>query len=611
VHERLGQFEKSRELLEQAVKSTSLDAYNHGCLAEALWKLGRRDEALERIQHAVKIEPGYQWAWDVLVLWSGELHRPELADQIARDLTVRRGGEARSWIVLARTLRRPEDLDERLAALAKAIELNPRALEAYDLRAKLLAEAKRFDEALAACCPVSWEHLPSRLQARAAWVEAQRGNFGDAIAKMRQVVQDDPNMYWAWACLADWYRATNAKDDYLKTAELLNRVWPLEAVPMGYLGEARLWAGDRAGARQILRAAMERYPDYDFAAATLFDVEMDERNRDAAAAALAVLRVHAPGLMTMARGVRFAAHYETGDAAVAALRELAAIETTEADPLEMAARAMGDAHLRENVVHVLREAVQREKVSPIAGGLLVEQLCKLQRWQDARLFAQEKGGDGEVGRSAARALFFHFAADQQTGELTHLLRATHETLRRDTELWGWTGYALFSLRHYKQAVEWMSDWRTRGDAESWMLVNAGESLRAVGRDAEASEVHRHALKLDAAPGPRSIHSLWLAADAALADAWPEAQSLMQRVDGNSIRPCHQFLRGLIDAMLAAHAQRTFAEVRNLLESAEATHPTFRQELELRRIHRRCVKKLSSLTHGIGARWYFLNKRLRL
>ena len=172
VHERLGQFEKSRELLEQAVKSTPLDAYNHGCLAESLWKLGRRDEALERVQHAVKIEPGYQWAWDALVRWSDELHRPELADQIARDLTVRRAGEARSWIVLARTLRRPEHLEERLVALSKAIELNPRALDAYDIRARLLAEAKRFDEAVAACCPVSWEHLPSRLQARAAWVEA-------------------------------------------------------------------------------------------------------------------------------------------------------------------------------------------------------------------------------------------------------------------------------------------------------------------------------------------------------------------------------------------------------------------------------------------------------
>jgi tetratricopeptide (TPR) repeat protein len=609
LHERLGQFEKSRELLEQAVKSTPLDAYNHGCLADALWKLGRREDALERIQNAVKIEPGYQWAWDALVRWSGELHRPELADEIARDLTVRRAGEARSWIVLARTLRRPEDLEERLAALTKAIELNPRALDAYDLRARLLAEAKRFDEATAACCPVSWEHLPSRLQARAAWIEAERGNLSDAIAKMRQVVQDDPNMYWAWACLADWYRATGAKEDYLKTAELLNRLWPLEAVPMGYLGEAKLWAGDRAGAREILRAAMARYPDYDFAAATLFDIELEDRNRDEAAAALAVLRLHAPGLMTMARGVHFASHYETGEAAVRALRELAAQETRETEPLELAARAMGDAHMREYVVEVLRDAVQRENVSPIAGGLLVEQLCKLRRWGDARTFAEAKLTDGEVGRSAARALFYHFAADGQDDELTRLLRARHETLRGDTEMWGWTGYALHSLRYYKQAVEWMSDWRTRSDAESWMLVNLAEALRALGRDDEAREVHRHALTLASAPTPRSIHSLWLAADAALAGAWPDVTALLARVEPNSIRPCHQFLRGLVDALVrAGRDQRPLREVRQLLESAEATYPAFREDRELRLMYRRCLKRLSALLHGVRAWWYFLNKR---
>ena len=610
VHERLGHFETSRELLEQAVKTAPLDPYNHGCLADALWKLGRREEALERIQNAVKIEPGYQWAWDALVRWSDELRRPELAGEIARELTTRRAGEARSWIVLARTLRRPEDLDERLAALTKAIELNPRALDAYDLRARLLAEANRFDEAIAACCPVSWEHLPSRLQARAAWIEAQRGNYADAIAKMRQVVQDDPNMYWAWACLADWYRATGAKEDYLKTAELMTRLWPLEVVPMGYLGEAKLWAGDRDGARQLLRAAMERFPDYDFAAATLFDIEIDDRNRDAAAAALRVLRLHAPGLMTQARGVQFAAHYETGEAAVAALRELAFQETPEAEPLELAARAMADAHMREDVIRVLGEAVQRPNVAPITGGLLVEQLCKLGRWTDARTFVETKIADGEVGRSAGRALFYHLAEGQQKRELDRLLRARGDLLRRDTELWGWAGYALHSTRQYARAAEWMADWRGRGEqAEPWMLVNLAEALRATGRDIEASEIHRHALALAAPPTPRSIHAVWLASDAALAGMWADVNALLARVDDRALRPCHQFLRGLVDAVVAAGPQqRPLPEVRKVLEDAERLYPAFRDDRELRIAYRRCVKWLAKLQAGVGAWWYYLNKR---
>ena len=59
------------------------------------------------------------------------------------------------------------------------------------------------------------------------------------------------------------------------------------------------------------------------------------------------------------------------------------------------------------------------------------------------------------------------------------------------------------------------------------------------------------------------------------------ERLMQRVDAASLRPCHPFLRGLIDAMVIAHRQRPFAEVRHYLESAMMAHPSFRQGEVLR------------------------------
>ena len=74
---------------------------------------------------------------------------------MARDLTVRRAGEARSWLLLARLLSDSRSLDERLAALARAVDLEPRLVEAHDLRAELLAADGRWDEALGACAPVS------------------------------------------------------------------------------------------------------------------------------------------------------------------------------------------------------------------------------------------------------------------------------------------------------------------------------------------------------------------------------------------------------------------------------------------------------------------------
>ena len=53
---------------------------DHGFLADALWKLGEREAAIQRICRAVQLEPGYQWAWDTLRRWSEELERPQLAE---------------------------------------------------------------------------------------------------------------------------------------------------------------------------------------------------------------------------------------------------------------------------------------------------------------------------------------------------------------------------------------------------------------------------------------------------------------------------------------------------------------------------------------------------
>lgn len=195
VYEQAGELEKARSVLEEAVLRTPLDAYNHGCLADILWRLGEKEAAFAQLEKAVQLEPSYSWGWDALRDWAKELQRSEVAVQRVRELTVSRGGEARSWLLLAQTLSEPEDLPERLAALDQAISLNPHCIDAYDLKAKLLGQAGRFDEALAACRPEVWEELPTSLRSRAAWVESRRGNLDVSIGMMQVVVEIEPNFY--------------------------------------------------------------------------------------------------------------------------------------------------------------------------------------------------------------------------------------------------------------------------------------------------------------------------------------------------------------------------------------------------------------------------------
>src|SRR5207302_1181208 len=61
VYERDGGYAEARPLLEQAIARTPLDSLNHGCLADVLWHLEEKEAALERVQQALRLDPGYEW----------------------------------------------------------------------------------------------------------------------------------------------------------------------------------------------------------------------------------------------------------------------------------------------------------------------------------------------------------------------------------------------------------------------------------------------------------------------------------------------------------------------------------------------------------------------
>ncbi|HXX92996.1 MAG TPA: tetratricopeptide repeat protein, partial [Planctomycetota bacterium] len=247
--ERSGDFAGARSVLEQAVARLPLDPYVNERLAEILWKLGERDSAIARMERLVGLEPGYEDAWSTLASWAGELRRPERPRALAREMAARRSGDPRSWLILARILDRPEDLAERLGALEKASELDPRGTDARDLRSTLLAEAGRYDEALAACGGVD---APLPLRGRSAWVEAQRGRRRLAIDRMRSLLAEDPSYAWGWLQVADWCREEGMNPVYLEAARAIHRLAPQRALSFGYLGDAKLRTGDRPGAKADL-----------------------------------------------------------------------------------------------------------------------------------------------------------------------------------------------------------------------------------------------------------------------------------------------------------------------------------------------------------------------
>ena len=588
AHERAGDFAAAKSVMEQAIQRAPLDSYNHGGLAQMLWKLGEKEAALDRLAHAVRLEPGYEWAWSRLSDWARELGRREVPESLARNLTERRGGEARSWMVLAQTLEGSDHLDERLKALEKAIQLNPRLTDARDLQASLFAGAGRFAEALAAC---GGADAPLILRGRAAWIEARRGNRQAAIAKMSRAVKDDPSYYWGWMQLADWHAEEGNKKEYLDAARHLVRLAPQNEVAMGYLGDAKLKNGDRAGAKADFRRSVELEPDYSFGALTLFDLHLEDGELDAAESLLGSAKRHIGGPYVAAREVQLLAKRGKTADALASLRSLCGMATEDRWPLDAAMKALGSSAAAQEA---LLEAAIAGPATPLVGSIWARSVTDAGRWKECAdgLARLKDRLWSEAASEYVRAL----ASAKKMAELDGFVSATRDRLRADAVTWGAVGNALESRGRPESCVEWMADWKTRDGVRPWMLSALVVSLRFRKAFDEALETGRGALRMSP-DHSYPLHRLWVAFEEAVRGDLTSGRAALEEVSADSLNSYYQCLRWLLTAVVETSADR--------LKSAASSLPSLHREKALLHAYRQALRRIRHAQGGFKGFWTWL------
>jgi tetratricopeptide (TPR) repeat protein len=607
-HERQGEFDHSRRLLERAASRQPLNVYYHTRLADSLWRAGQKDQAVERVRRAVEIDPGYKHAWDMLCYWAAELGRRQLAIDVVRNLTIRRAGEARSWWLLAEALARPEDVDERLAALDKATALNPRLLDAHDLRATTLASANRWEEARTACRPAAWgEHPPLELRGRSAWLLAGQGKVTEAIAEMRKVLDEEPGYYWGWSRLWEWSRDAKEFGTCLEAAEALTRISPQYEVSLGYLGEARLLNKDNKGAREAFQRSFDLNPRYSYGGMKLFDLQLEAGDLRAAAGTLARLETHDNNEYVRARAVQLAARQRDPDSAGRTLQEICMAPSDGEWPIQSAVAAMCDAGWANRAQTVLEASLQTDAAQAEAARQWVRLCTSRKQWSCGKRL-REMVARGPAGWDAAVAYLDALTKGRQQRRFSRFWRRNKDWLSKNSRTWGMVGYAMANFRWYSKLTLWMADWRDRGDLRAWMLVNVVEGLRAASRDAEANEAGRHALTL---PAERShaTHRAWLALDACCRGRIDECRQMLEQLRGQSLEEDYKFLQTLAESVVnmasaeAGNKKAVFRDVRSKLKCAVASYRNLRYESSRRRLYRRCLQLVAQYRGGfLAALW---------
>jgi tetratricopeptide (TPR) repeat protein len=613
--ERQGKLAEASQVYERSLQHLAHDAQVRACYAHLLWRLRTKDAAFAAVEQALRLAPGYEWAWGLLNEWSTESGETERTASLARALTRERPGEMRVWLVMARVLRDPATLPERLTAVDKALELDPHSTEAWDLKAELLTEAEQFEDAICACEEGA---AVGRVDAyilggRRAWVEAERREFTEAVRLMREVLAENASYVWGWHQLAQWLSQQGALADAAAAFEQLLRLRPHDAWVNRQLGVLRLKQEDNAAAQKAFAAALQLAPTDSYAAHLVFDLQLRAGDVEGAKGTLRVMQTHQPGARTLAAEILLQVRDRDGRSAIKGFQVLCQSPDPDDWPIDAATDAFKDAGYAGKALKTLKHALRQEpcnlQVGAAASRLLLD---KKKEIAAVRLFLRLK--PGEIQRRAAAPLVEGLARLKAKLSLRWLLWRRREVLQRDDAAWGQVGYALSHFNRMKEVARWLADWRNRPNVQPWMLFNLCLALRHLGRYEESNVVARHVLQVWGHREGSADMRLFLAVEDALAGSVPTASEHLKRVVVRSDVVHDQQLlalaKGLVEFQLTPLPERRqqFKTIRKQLTPHFGLWRCQRSMRDVRRTLRRAGKVFHRQGGGFPA-WLWFTWRL--
>lgn len=513
---------EAREVLERAIRLSPRDVRNHGMLAHLLWQMGERAAAAERVREALLLEPGYDWGWQALRSWGPQLNRPQMAIELAQQLVERRPSEARSWYVLAESWLDLGRDSDALSAIENAIRCNPRLDDAHALRCSVLCRQQRFEAAIQACRPeVYGDSPPLQLQARAADVHFQSGAWDAAIAGMQAVVAADPDYYWAWCKLADWWEAAENDPDRLVACQQMVRLAPKHSIALGYLAAAEITVGDPESAVEHLNAALELDPAYAFAARSLIDLHVSQERFAEAEQVLDRVAGSLPEDLRLALRVLVCVAQADQASALDAVSALCGTPQGDRSAMHLACESFVSAGWMTNLEETLWAHLHQNAVHPHVAITFVDVCLHNRGWSECAQRVGQLSGDSWVTATEQLLSAAELPAAQKS--VLTFIRRQKKKLRAHSSTWAAVGRVLYQVDP-RRAIRWMSDWKKRTELRPNMLLPLVASLSSTNRTSHAVAVSRAAYQLSPDAGT-PLHGLWLALDAGLRgeDATPWLQ----------------------------------------------------------------------------------------
>lgn len=495
AYEKKGDLDSARAEIEGVITSEPRDVRNHGFLASIMWQQGEKQQAVDRMVKALEMQPGYDWGWSVLRSWAAELKQHEMVINITKQLTQKRPKNFRSWLLYAESLGEREQIDQAVAALDKAIALSPLNAEGYNQKAYQLTRAGKFDEAIAAASPEALRgNMPIELESRLAWIEGERGNLDTAMKAMEKVVKRDPDYFWAWHRLAEWYDFSGQASKYHKASQEMTRLEPQNPVSWGYLGASALQRNNIKAAKQHFLQAVQLSPAYSFASGQLIDMQLHDKEYDEALATVDLISPHIGPAWELSEKARIESLRGDKEAAFKHLRQLCITPTNGSDAIDSAVESMYMAQWGEDVMPLIDEMLDHEDAQPGVAYVFINLGATLKNWDHCESRMEQLRPRKEIWREGAMKLLEEFATGDQHPRLHKFIAKYKKEFKADNEYWTSVGRAYNKADLHKKTLSWMKDWKKRKEVTAVMVFPVVSAFWHLDQPSKAMDVSVYSVR---------------------------------------------------------------------------------------------------------------------
>ncbi|NND97346.1 MAG: tetratricopeptide repeat protein [Pirellulaceae bacterium] len=280
AHVNCDQTDKAVAVLHRALKGCPNDVSLLMALAQTT---GDQAEAFSLLRRAGILEPSWDTPWRELRERSEAAGQRSIGIEAAHELVRQRPNDSYSHLRLAQMLNATDECDTSIAAIRRALELNPANVACHRVLVARLAEKGLLEAALAACQPQAVDPREAvNLEYTAANILYELDRKTEACQRMKDFLAKEPGRFGAWTVLADWAEELGDDELYDFAADSMMSGAPRWHVSFGYHHTTLLRQGKRDEAIAALRHAAILDPTYSYAVDTYLGMQLESKQIDAA-----------------------------------------------------------------------------------------------------------------------------------------------------------------------------------------------------------------------------------------------------------------------------------------------------------------------------------------